>query len=176
MQATLAFYNRAIEHAQADNWVSVLGFIHELMTQHYMRCQLDMVAIPFLTKSIDYYRQWGAFGKIQYLQNMYGHLLEPMSIKRRDCEVQTEDVIVGFTTNVAEGNIWENHSDETATDPSLRDVTLNNDDITVSAEDGEISETTLLSLDMVDLTSIIKSTQGKNKSFSFKCLLNMSLS
>ncbi|CAO3666047.1 unnamed protein product [Rhizopus microsporus] len=172
LQATLAFYNRAIEHAQADNWVSVLGFIHELMTQHYMRCQLDMVAIPFLTKSIDYYRQWGAFGKIQYLQNMYGHLLEPMSIKRRDCEVQTEDVIVGFTTNVAEGNIWENHSDETATDPSLRDVTLNNDDITVSAEDGEISETTLLSLDMVDLTSIIKSTQViSNEMNSFDELL-----
>lgn len=172
LKTTLDLFNKAIEHSQKDNWISVLGFVHELVAQHYIRVGLDMLALPMLEKSIDCYRQWGAYGKVKYLQRKYKHLFDHLLGNNRDCGVQTEDVIVSFTANVNEGNIWDNTSDETATDPSLKEANSGNEESSAAVDSSEKPEATLFSLDMVDLTSIIKSSQViSNEMNSFDELL-----
>lgn len=157
----MTLFNEAIKQCQTNNWVSVLGFLHELIAKHYVSLGLDMLATPMLQKSIRYYQQWGAYGKVKYLQHMYSHLLQNTAVNSQNDGVQTEDVIVGFTTNVTENNLWENTSDGTATDPSLREISSGNEESSIAAADLlDKPETTLFSLDMIDLTSIIKSSQG----------------
>ncbi|CAO3682903.1 unnamed protein product [Rhizopus stolonifer] len=173
LKLTMTLFNEAIKQCQTDNWASVLGFLHELIARHYVSLGLDMLAIPMLQKSIGYYQQWGAYGKVKYLQHMYSHLLQNTAVNSQNDGVQTEDVIVGFTTNVTENNMWENTSDGTATDPSLREISSSNEESSIAVADLlDKPETTLFSLDMIDLTSIIKSSQViSNEMNSFDELL-----
>lgn len=177
-----------MELALKGNWYSFLGLAFELASEHYMRCGLTMLAIPTLSRSIEFYARWGAFGKVQYLKKKYYKELDSQTITgKEDAAVQTEDVIVGLTTTVIDKtfSIWDNNSsDETTPDSSLKEL-YNNEDPqqrnvgvgtegvgvegnnetllsnNVNSEDVNVMrEDTLFSLDMVDLTSIIKSSQG----------------
>lgn len=140
-----------------------------------------MLAVPTLHRSIEFYSWWGAFGKVQYLKNKYSKELASQIIAgSEDVAVQTEDVIVGLTTTVVDKSfsIWDaNSNDEITPDPSLKELYgveesqqgstnpngSSNEIVTSSSDDGDIvkHEDTLFSLDMVDLTSMIKSSQGK---------------
>jgi hypothetical protein len=177
-----------MELALKGNWYSFLGLTFELASEHYMRCGLTMLAVPTLSRSIEFYARWGAFGKVQYLKKKYGKELDSQTIVgKEDVAVQTEDVIVGLTTTVIDKtfSIWDNNSsDETSPDSSLKEL-YNNEDPqqrnvgvgtggvgvggnhetllsnNANSEDVNVMrEDTLFSLDMVDLTSIIKSSQG----------------
>lgn len=180
-----------MELALKGNWYSFLGLTFELASEHYMRCGLTMLAVPALSRSIEFYARWGAFGKVQYLKKKYSKELESQSIAgKEDATVQTEDVIVGLTTTVIDKNfsIWDNNSsDETTPDSSLKELYSHDDpqqrsigvgtgagaaggqggsnetllSNNITSEDVNVMrEDTLFSLDMVDLTSIIKSSQG----------------
>ncbi|KAI9272442.1 hypothetical protein BY458DRAFT_586342 [Sporodiniella umbellata] len=170
---TLKLFNIAIKQCEAEDRISSLGFAYELIAQHYIRSDLDTLVPPMLEKAIEYYQQWGAYGKAQYLCKTYGQYLEKAKSNFQSCAVQTEDVIVGLTTNVADNDVWENASDGNATDSSVREISSSNEgSSSVTAESPEKPETTLFSLDMVDLTSIIKSSQVmSNEMNSFDELL-----
>lgn len=181
MSKTLHLYNEVIELALEGNWYAFLGFIFELASAHYIRCGLTMLAAPTLLRSIKFYSRWGAFGKVQYLKKKYSKELASQTIVgTEDAAVQTEDVIVGLTTTVVDKNfsVWDaNSHDETTPDSSLKELYEinepqqisaetngnNNEVVTSSSDDSNIlkHEDTLFSLDMVDLTSIIKSSQGE---------------
>jgi hypothetical protein len=171
MARTIRLYNEVIQLAIRGSWYSFSGLTYELAAQFFIRSGLTMIAIPLLNRSIEFYSRWGAYGKVQYLQKKYKVELELQIISsKEDASVQTEDVIVGLTTNVIEKGIgiWDNNStDEASPDSSLKEL-YNNDNqnenatATLQEEAQENNhETTLFSLDMVDLTSIIKSSQGK---------------
>lgn len=199
MKKTLQLYNQVMELALKGNWYSFLGLTFELASEHYMRCGLTMLAIPTLSRSIEFYARWGAFGKVQYLKNKYSAELESQTIAgKQEAAVQTDDVIVGLTTTVVDKNfsIWDNNSsDETSPGTSLKELYSNDESQqqqhqqqqqrqpqlggseggaggvgahnesllsnNVASEDVNVMrEDTLFSLDMVDLTSIIKSSQG----------------
>ncbi|KAI9486524.1 MAG: hypothetical protein EXX96DRAFT_549376 [Benjaminiella poitrasii] len=194
MSRTFELYNEVMELCLKGKWYSFLGLAYELASEYYMRCNLTMLAIPALCRSVEFYSRWGAFGKVQYLKKKYSKELNSQTITgKKDAAVQTEDVIVGLTTTVIEKNmsIWDNNSsDETTPDPSLKELYSNedfahqhnpmtstnmddlNDIITSSDEVGFHREDILFSLDMIDLTSIIKSSQViSNEMNSFDELL-----
>lgn len=169
MPRTLKLYNDVIELGLEGNWYSFSGLTFELAAQYYMRSGLTMLAIPLLSRSIEFYARWGAFGKVEYLKNKYKNELGTQSISgAEDMAVQTEDVIVGTTTVIDKAlNVWDNNSDGTTPDSSIKEL-YNNENpptaiaTTITQEQAqEVHEETLFSLDMVDLTSIIKSSQGK---------------
>ncbi|CEP16554.1 hypothetical protein [Parasitella parasitica] len=207
LDKSLRLYNQVMQLALKGNWYSFLGLTFELASEHYMRCGLTVLAVPTLTKSIEFYSRWGAWGKVRYLKTKYSKQLESLPVAgKEDVAVQTDDVIVGLTTTVADKNfsIWDNNSsDETTPDPSLKEIYSNQDpqqqqkqqqqqvvsvgtgpenkavidshdemllssnkssNNNMASEEEEenidvMREETLFSLDMVDLTSIIKSSQ-----------------
>ncbi|KAF1803065.1 hypothetical protein FB192DRAFT_1421030 [Mucor lusitanicus] len=127
MNKTLSLYNEVMELALKGNWYSFLGLTFELASEHYMRCGLTMLAIPTLSRSMEFYARWGAFGKVQYLKNKYSAELESQTVAgKEEASVQTDDVIVGLTTTVVDKNfsIWDNNSsDETsAGSSSLKEI------------------------------------------------------
>ncbi|GAA5806716.1 hypothetical protein MFLAVUS_000064 [Mucor flavus] len=180
MPRTLSLYDQVIELALKGNWYSFSGLTFELAAQYYMRSGLTMLAVPLISRSIEFYARWGAFGKVEYLKKKYHTELNTQSISgREDVSVQTEDVIVGTTTIIDKTlNIWDNNSsDGTTPDSSLKEL-YNNDNAqnpntpAIIQENAEQHENTLFSLDMVDLTSIIKSSQViSNEMNSFDELL-----
>lgn len=170
-----------MELALKGNWYSFLGLTYELASEHYMRCGLTMLAVPTLVRSIEFYARWGAYGKVEYLKEKYASILNSQIIvEKESVAVQTDDVIVGLTTTVLDKGlgVWDNNStEETSSDPSLKELYNNEerqqrvpDNVGINAEVNSvmtdevelIKEEALFSLDMVDLASIIKSTQGKS--------------
>jgi hypothetical protein len=175
MQKTLSIYEEVIGLALKGKWYSFLAFTYELASQHYMRCSLSMLAIPMLTSAIEFNARWGAFGKVEYLKKKYARELALQTFSEKaDVAVQTDDVIVGLSTTAIDKTfgIWNNNSSDEATpDSSLKEL-YNNDSAQITnarnsitpeeeSQTPETHEETLFSLDMVDLTSIIKSSQGK---------------
>lgn len=167
MAHTIRLYEEVIRLAIRGSWYSFSGLTYELTSQFFIRSGLTMLAIPLLNRSIEFYSRWGAFGKVEYLKKKYKTELELQIISsKEDASVQTEDVIVGLTTNVIEKNIsiWDNSStDEASPDSSLKELYNQNENATTTLQEEaqqENHEATLFSLDMVDLTSIIKSSQG----------------
>ncbi|KAI7874264.1 uncharacterized protein EV154DRAFT_486946 [Mucor mucedo] len=180
MPRTLKLYDEVIELGLKGNWYSFSGLTFELAAQYYMRSGLSMLAIPLLSRSIEFYARWGAFGKVEYLKKKYKDELKTQSVSgSEDMAVQTEDVIVGTTTVIDKVlNVWDNNSDGTTPDSSLKELYNNENPPTAIAttitqeEAQEVHEETLFSLDMVDLTSIIKSSQViSNEMNSFDELL-----
>jgi hypothetical protein len=55
MSKTLNLYNEVTELAFKGNWYAFLGFIFELVSAHYIRCGLTMLAVPTLHRSIEFY-------------------------------------------------------------------------------------------------------------------------
>lgn len=176
MQKTLLLYEEVIGLALKGKCYSFLAFTYELATQHYVRCGLTMMAVPMLTSAIEFNARWGAFGKVEYLKKKYSKELALQTFSEKaDVAVQTDDVIIGLDSTTAVNkniSIWDNNSsDEVSPDSSFKEEMYNNDGTQNSntrnsmtpeeeAQTPETHEETLLSLDMVDLTSIIKSSQG----------------
>lgn len=178
MDVTLRLYNEVMDIAVKGDWFSFLGLVYELASQHYMRCGLNMLAIPTLLRSIEYFARWGAYGKVEYLKDKYASMLNNQVVADGESVgVQTDDVIVGLTTTVLNKGlgVWDNNSsDGTSPDSSLKelynseerqiatlDVNNNTENNNTLLDETElIKEEALYSLDMIDLASIIKSTQG----------------
>ncbi|KAI8372185.1 hypothetical protein BD560DRAFT_434473 [Blakeslea trispora] len=187
---SLQLYNEVMELALKGKWHSFLGLTFELASEHYMRCGLSQLAVPTLSRSIEFYARWGAIGKVQYLEKKYSKELQGQVVSgKEDRSVQTEDVIVG-TTTVAEKNatVWDNNSSDGNTHDSSLKESFNEDNspsggenrpsesstrITTGQEGfNRLREDALFSLDMIDLTSIIKSSQViSNEMNSFDELL-----
>lgn len=176
MELSLRLYNEVMELALKGNWYSFLGLTYELASEHYMRCGLTMLAVPTLVRSIEFYGRWGAYGKVEYLKEKYAAILNSqIVVESESVAVQTDDVIVGLTTTVLDKGlgVWDNNSsDDVTPDSSLKELfnseerqqpnTESNTEVNNMSDEVElIKEEALFSLDMVDLASIIKSTQGK---------------
>ncbi|KAI8980390.1 hypothetical protein BDB01DRAFT_851685 [Pilobolus umbonatus] len=187
IKETLVIYEEVMGLALEGKWDSFLGMTYELVAEYYILQNLSMLAVPAIRQSLKHYKKWAAYGKIKYLTNKYKHLLEgeSSSNEKKDVSVQTEDVIIGSTTNIIEKgkSIWDNNSsDDTTAESSLRELYGSEALQTQRRQQKEQSndneshtdnnEDPLFSLDMIDLTSIIKSSQViSNEMNSFDELL-----
>lgn len=188
MATTLRLYNEVIELALKGNWYTVLAVIFELATAHYMRCGLSMLGVPTLLRSIEFYSRWGAVGKVKYLKELYAKELSLQNVaESQDMGVQTEDDVVSLSATMYDksSGTWDNNSSfDIRSDTSLKESLVDDDPQNLATDSNcsnidassnimadevaVMKEEALFSLDMVDLTSIIKSTQGKKRSFVLK--------
>jgi hypothetical protein len=163
MNKTIRLYNEVLETALRGNWFSFLGLTYELTAAYYFGENLDMLGIPMLMRSLEFYGRWGAHGKVLYLTKKYSSKLNSQTERgiKKEMAVQTEDT--QFSTAI-DTHLWDDTTSDESPDSSLRDVHFIQDEASGERNDVESSnaETTLLSLDIVDLTSIIKSSQGKS--------------
>lgn len=143
-----------------------------------------MLAVPTLLRSIEFYSRWGAVGKVRYLKKLYAKELNAQKVvESQDMGVQTEDDVLPATTYEKSSAAWDITSSSIRSDASIKESSLMDDDVNSNQQltattapdsihssnneaiimDEEVTvmkEEALFSLDMIDLTSIIKSTQG----------------
>ncbi|KAI9029591.1 hypothetical protein CLU79DRAFT_734877 [Phycomyces nitens] len=160
MERTCTLFNAVIEVGLKGQWYSFLGLTYQLLAEYYIRSKINMLALPMLNQSIEFYECWGAYGKMQYMSERYGHIIQSNKIMTRkvDTSTQTEE------QEMANG-FWQD--DDSSPEPSFRE--LYGDESIPGLLD---TETALFSLDIMDLTSIIKSSQViSNEMNSFDELL-----
>ncbi|KAL0077413.1 hypothetical protein J3Q64DRAFT_1769328 [Phycomyces blakesleeanus] len=160
MERTCRLFNAVIEIGLKGQWYSFLGLTYQLLAEYYVRAKINMLALPMLNQSIEFYECWGAYGKMQYMSERYGHIINSNKAMTRkvDASTQTEeqDMTNGF---------WQD--EDSSPEPSFRE--LYGDESIPGLLD---TETALFSLDIMDLTSIIKSSQViSNEMNSFDELL-----
>lgn len=145
-------YNDAIHYGKEGEWFPFLALAYQCTANYYLRWELDSIAGPMLQQSLEIYNNWGAWGKARFM-----------------CEKYEDHLSSKATMSKAVNSSTQTEGREQS--PSLDSVTaiLGEDEAVVSEfSHGEMygdesfgsSEAAILSLDVVDLTSIIKSSQG----------------
>lgn len=144
-------YNDAIELGSNGDWFPFLAFAYQLAGTHYLRTGMKMLGAPMIKQSLDIYNGWGAWGTARHLAAKHQSILKttPFVESAISVATQTDETDSPLSSSTADSGVlvWE----EGLPDPPIDKV----------PNDDETSEAAILSLDIVDLTSIIKSSQGK---------------
>ncbi|CEP10830.1 hypothetical protein [Parasitella parasitica] len=162
-------YDQAIRQAREGNWPLETAVIHELAGAFYHQNDLTTVACALLKDALRSYRHMGLFGKANHLELKYRSLLLQESSSSsseqatKDASVQTET----FQTIVKRESI----SDLTVPEPYSAD-TFNSQ---ANSVNNTSPEETLLTLDVVDLASILKSSQVISSEMNFELLMKQML-
>ncbi|RUS21247.1 hypothetical protein BC937DRAFT_93220 [Endogone sp. FLAS-F59071] len=154
MEIAANLFDRAIDEAQQGDWIQETAFAYELAGAFYLRRGMKSVAASLLGQSETLYNHWGAWGKARHVSNKYTELFSSKNSLTRfnSNSCQTDQ---GITSR-------EKASNETSTNFEA--------DATSPQHVGE-TEHALFSLDIVDLWSIIKSSQVMSSDMNFDTLL-----
>lgn len=157
-------YNDAIHYGKRGEWFPFLALAYQCTADYYLRWKLDSIAGPMLQQSLDIYNSWGAWGKARSLCDKYDEHLsnKPTMSKPVNSSTQTD----GRESSPSLDSVMILGEDE-AVGPEFSHGELYGDEFSGS------SEAAILSLDVVDLTSIIKSSQGKNCALSVAGLIRV---
>ncbi|KAI7900504.1 uncharacterized protein BX663DRAFT_439281 [Cokeromyces recurvatus] len=160
-------YDLAIRKAKQGKWNIEMALFHELAGDFYLRHDLSSIALVLIEKSISAYQHMGVYGKVTQIQLRYKALLkEGLSfVHAKEISVQTK----AYQPSVKRESI----GDLGVPRSSSTDM-FDNYDKNVSDKNSSPEET-LLSLDVVDLASILKSSQVISSEMNFELLMKQML-
>ncbi|HEY9747994.1 MAG TPA: ATP-binding protein [Allocoleopsis sp.] len=75
MAEAVDFYDRAIKHAQANEYLQEEALASELAAKFYFGWNKEAIAKVYLMNAYYGYVRWGAFAKVKSLEQQYPHLL-----------------------------------------------------------------------------------------------------
>jgi len=87
------YYDKAIQGAQAQEYIQEQALANELAAEFYLSCNKDKIAQVYLTESYYGYIAWGAIAKVKDLEARYPQLVA-QTLNR---ETKTEDLNVTAT-------------------------------------------------------------------------------
>ncbi|KAJ8653535.1 hypothetical protein O0I10_010774 [Lichtheimia ornata] len=159
IKKAILLYEEAINHAREGEWYLELSMAHELAGAFYYRQGIHNVAYNMIKKAVDLYTAYGAFGKSRHLNGKYADLLSSFNDDRadtRDKSAQTDP----FPLLAAP--LHQHHHQESFGGPSydridsspVADEPYNSESIPPIT-----TEQTLVTLDIIDMASILKSSQ-----------------
>ncbi|KAL7318610.1 Chk1 protein kinase, variant 2 [Mucor circinelloides] len=158
-------YDEAIRQARQGNWPLEVAVIHELAGVFYLQNDITSVACALIKESIATFRRIGLFGKANQLESKHKSLLKEFAKpeQAKEVSVQTET----FQAIVKRESI----SDLTVPEPYSADM-FNSQ---ANSINNTSPEETLLTLDVVDLASILKSSQVISSEMNFELLMKQML-
>ncbi|KAI8334832.1 hypothetical protein EDC96DRAFT_525188 [Choanephora cucurbitarum] len=157
-------FDLSIRQAQKGKWPVEVAVMHELAAEYYLQQDMPTVASALVERAVTNCRQLGIFGKAQQLEKRYAALLKEVTYygQAKDASVQTD---VNPATPKPESihylSVPEPYTPTSATD--------------VSGQQQSSPEETLLTLDVVDLASILKSSQVISSEMNFELLMKQML-
>lgn len=158
-------YDQAIRQARQGNWPLEVAVIHELAGVFYLENDITSVACALIKESIAIFRHLGFFAKANQLENRHKSLLkefaQPQQAKEVSVQTETFQAIVKR----------ESISDLTVPDSCSADM-FNSQ---ANSINNTSPEETLLTLDVVDLASILKSSQVISSEMNFELLMKQML-
>ncbi|KAI8090060.1 uncharacterized protein BX664DRAFT_281490 [Halteromyces radiatus] len=176
IRITEQLYDQAIDEAKAGNWLIETNVMYEFAGEYYMRNGSRHVAALLLEKAITGYRHQGCYGKAnqlaQTMKNVFGTRNDNPSnssytngdertMMAKSIQVQTEPL--------SSSSSLPNR--DSVSDFSLAEQFLHTD---ISNQEATPEET-LLALDVVDLASILKSSQVISSEMNFELLMKQML-
>ncbi|KAI7900513.1 uncharacterized protein BX663DRAFT_517888 [Cokeromyces recurvatus] len=159
-------YEDAIDQAREGDWFLELCICHGYLGGFYERSGLKNAAYGMLRKAIDLYVHHGSYGKAQQLSTKYTTLLTEYDdgrIESHDTGVQTDP----FPFLGPQGT-WSTSS--------LGAVNTVNEPFVSETIPPVTTEQTLLTLDILDMASILKSSQVISSEVKFDSLLKSMMS
>ncbi|CDS05990.1 hypothetical protein LRAMOSA08518 [Lichtheimia ramosa] len=167
----MQLYEEAINHAREGEWYLELCIAHELAGEFYYRQGIHNVAYNMIKKAVDLYTAYGAFGKSRHVNAKYADLLSSLSDDRtdtRDKSAQTDPFpLLTAPHHQPAQNTWSNSSPEHIDNSPFADEPYNSESIPPIT-----TEQTLVTLDIIDMASILKSSHVLSSEVKFEALLN----
>ncbi|KAI8138424.1 hypothetical protein BJV82DRAFT_631487 [Fennellomyces sp. T-0311] len=163
-------YEQAIKQAREGSWYLELCVIHEYAGAFYERVGFFNIAYGFIKKAVDMYLSHGSYGKARHLSSKFGSLLSEYSDNKAEIHeagVQTDPLPYHGTPPPA---TWSTSSLEEPIAHS-NDVAGINAPYTCESIPPTTAEQTLMTLDIVDMASILKSSQVMSSEVKFDELL-----
>lgn len=176
MRKTEQLYDQAIDEAKAGDWQLETNVMYEFAGKYYIRNGSRHVGALLLEKAVTGYRHQGCYGKGNQLtqtlkqslgkdasddQRHYPHHQHSLSAMSKSVQVQTEPLSSSSTLP----------NRDSVSDFSLAEQFLHTD---ISNREATPEET-LLALDVVDLASILKSSQVISSEMNFELLMKQML-
>ncbi|KAI7853030.1 hypothetical protein BDC45DRAFT_174217 [Circinella umbellata] len=157
-------YEEAMDLAREGAWYLELCIINEYTGAFYQRMGMRNIAYNFIKKAIDLYMTHGTYGKARQLSSQYVELLEKYNVNRtefHDAAIQTDPFPFlgpqGTWSTSSYGQTPAAAMNEPYVSESIPPVT---------------TENTLLTLDILDMASILKSSQVMSSEVKFDALLS----
>ncbi|KAI8391262.1 uncharacterized protein BYT42DRAFT_489941 [Radiomyces spectabilis] len=166
MQKTEHLYNMALELAQKGCWNMCTGMVYEFAGEYYKRKGANHVGNMLLEKAVRVYRHTACFGKAKQLERLHQDCLpQGTFVETENQSMQTDPI-----TNQAHS------SSNPPAKPALSELTFIDPNID-SSIDGVAAtpEESLLTLDVVDLATILKSSQVISSEMNFELLMKQML-
>ncbi|KAG0180179.1 hypothetical protein DFQ28_001693 [Apophysomyces sp. BC1034] len=155
IRKTELLYDQAIDQAKKGDWGLETVIMYEFAGEYYMRSRSRHVGALLIEKAIMGYRHRGCRGKADHLERRHGSHVSTTPTK--DAEVQTE----AYSMTPRQNSFEDLSLVEPYTDVAVNTLTT--------------PEETLLSLDVVDLASILKSSQVISSEMNFELLMKQML-
>ena len=156
MRRTEQLYDLAIDQAKRGQWGFETNIMYELAGDYYIRCGARHVGALLIDKAVAGYRHQGCYGKATQLEQLHAGSREPSTISR-SIQVQTETHVVSPRR--------DSFGDISLSEPYSVDV----------SSSAQSPEETLLTLDVVDLASILKSSQIISSEMNYDLLMGQML-
>ncbi|KAI8148772.1 hypothetical protein BJV82DRAFT_198053 [Fennellomyces sp. T-0311] len=156
-------YEESINQARKGSWYLEMCVMHEYAGAFYHRIGLTNIAYGTIVKAIELYTCHGAYGKARHLKSKYADMLVDYDDNRHDfheAAVQTDPVpIIGDSH-------WSSSSSTSDGKNSLYDNEPSCDTIPHVT-----TEQALVTLDILDMASILKSSQVMSSEVKFQGLV-----
>ncbi|KAI9021513.1 hypothetical protein CLU79DRAFT_703166 [Phycomyces nitens] len=159
-------YEEAINLAREGGWYLELSIAHEYTGGFYKRSGLNNVAYGFIRKAIELYVNHGSYGKARHLGIKFNELLSAYDDNRhesQDVGIQTDPIPF-----MGPHNSWSTSS--------LENINPVNEPYDSETIPPVTTEQTLLTLDILDMASILKSSQVMSSEVKFDSLLKSMMS
>lgn len=159
-------YDLAIRQAKQGKWSMEAALMYEYAGDYFEQQGMVFIASTLFEKSMSTYRHMGIYGKANHLLQKYKKELsesKKLSVSTKEASVQTENM----PTLVKRDSLG---------DLVMSDSTDLLDNLDSSTNGMNFSpEATLLTLDVVDLASILKSSQVISSEMNFELLMKQML-
>ncbi|KAI9251841.1 hypothetical protein BDA99DRAFT_521318 [Phascolomyces articulosus] len=169
-------YENAINQAREGSWYLELCVIHEYAGSFYDRIGFKNVAYGLIKKAVDLYTCHGSYGKARHLNTRFATLLEEFEDSRKESvEASAQTDPIPFQREPT----WSTASSQHPHNHQLREEEpsniFTNEPYTSELIPAVTAEKTLLSLDILDMASILKSSQVMSSEVKFDNLLTSML-
>ncbi|KAI9321578.1 hypothetical protein BX666DRAFT_1850739 [Dichotomocladium elegans] len=151
-------YNRAIDQAKRNKWGLETAIMYEFAGEYYIRNGIHHVGILLIDEAIARYQHQGYYGKVSQLK------------KTHPAESAEEDIPTCTTAVQTDTHVVSPRRD------SFGDISLSEPYMVDMSNTAQATpEETLLALDVVDLASILKSSQVISSEMNFELLMEQML-
>ncbi|KAG1473267.1 hypothetical protein G6F56_001051 [Rhizopus delemar] len=161
IKTSISLYESAINQAREGGWFLELSICHEYVGAFYERFGINNAAYGLLKKAINLYVQHGSYGKANQLAVRYSALLSEFDddrIEFHEVGIQTDPVpFLGPQSS------WSTSS--------MAPVAVINEPLISEVIPPITTEQTLMTLDILDMASILKSSQVISSDIKFDSLL-----